>query len=75
MCEFTPDNIDPEQPRMGNYQVGWPSNHIATLHPTAPPSQQQYPTALSLRPQNPTASPSPQQHPTVPPLRLQHPAV
>ena len=75
LCEFTPDSIDPEQPRMGNYQVGWPSSHIATQHPTAPPSQQQYPTAPSLRLQHPTASPSQQQYPTAPPLQPQHPTL
>ena len=72
-CEFTPDNIDTEQPRAGNYQVRWPSNYIATQHPTAPPSQPQYPTASPLLPQHPTASPSQQQYPTAPPLLPQHP--
>ena len=73
LCEFTPDHIDPEQPRVGNYQVGWLSNHIATQHPTAPPSQQQYPTAPPLLPQHPPASPSQQQYPTAAPLLPQHP--
>ena len=48
-------------------------HHIATKHPTAPPSQPQYPTAPPLLSQHPTGSPSQQQYPTAPPLLPQHP--